>query len=371
MIIVVFINLLRRRTIQGRRRRGRGPDLRRIDGIHVVELDQVAERLPVLLFVVPDVAKDVVQRVELRAALAVGGLGRLGLDGAKQIKEERIVLDVVPGGNLRDRSALEAVLVLGGELAVGVKGVVLDELRQVVGGGLVPGVNDNDVPVVEKGHGLREGSVDDVGVSSQALHDEEVVELVVGLGVVGAHSIGHAVVSLPKGLSKVHDAEVGEIGDPCHRFQNVKAGKIALGALDRIQKADNVVYRVDEYLVEIVDPFVHGPGREGRGRCNSSSSSNSSSRCRCFHRRHRSGLGGGHRLCRWRGGRQRRRGIVIAIAVLVGGDGHTQGRPSKPERCTGCHGLKGSNHRRGRRCCQCQGGKEELLRRKSHGWMEG
>ena len=57
----------------------------------------------------------------------------------------------------------------------------------MVGSWLIPGVNPNNVPVVKKGHGLGNGSIDDVGVSAQAFHDEQVVELVVGLGVVGSH----------------------------------------------------------------------------------------------------------------------------------------------------------------------------------------
>lgn len=170
------------------RSRRRGLDLGGIDGIHVVELDQVAQSLPVLTLVVPNVHKDVIQGGQLRAPLAVGSLLRLVLDGAKEVKEERIVALVVLAGNVRDGLVLEAFLVGRGELAVRVKGVVLDELRQVVGGGFVPGVDHNDIPVVKEGHGLTNGSVDNVGISAQTFHDQQVMELVVGLGVVGSHS---------------------------------------------------------------------------------------------------------------------------------------------------------------------------------------
>jgi hypothetical protein len=172
---------------QGRWDRRRGLDLGGIDGVHVVVLDQVAQCLPVFSFVVPDVDKDVVEGGQFRTPLAVGSRFVLVLDGAKEIKEERIVQLVVPSGNLGDRQALQTFLVGRRELAVGVKGVVLDELRQVVGGGFVPGVDDNDVPVIPKGHGLCEGPVDKVGIPAQAFHDQQVVEFVVGLGVVGSH----------------------------------------------------------------------------------------------------------------------------------------------------------------------------------------
>mmetsp|Transcript_74742 Transcript_74742/g.151800 ORF Transcript_74742/g.151800 Transcript_74742/m.151800 type:complete len:374 (+) Transcript_74742:837-1958(+) len=242
----------------------RGFDLRGIDGVHVVVLHQVAQRLPVLPLVVTDVDEDVVERTQFRAAFAVGPLFRLVLDGTKQIKEEGVVQLVVLAGNLGDWFGLEAVFVLGGELAVGVKGVVLDELRQVVGRGFVPGVDPNDVPIIEKGHGLCQRPVDDVGIPAQAFHDQQVVELVVRLGVVGAHSFGHAVVAFSKGFPEVHDAQVGKIGDPGHGFQDVKPCKITLVSLHGVQETNDVVDRVDEFLVEAVDSLVHSPGGQGR-----------------------------------------------------------------------------------------------------------
>ena len=172
---------------QGRWDRRRGLDRGGIDGVHIVVLDQVAQCLPVFSFVVPDVDEDVVKGGQFRTPLAVGSLFVLVLDGAKEIKEEGVVQLVVPAGHLGNRQVLQAFLVGRRELAVGVKGVVLDELRQMVGGGLVPGVDDNDVPVIPKGHGLCKGPIDNVRISAQAFHDQQVVEFVVGLGVVGSH----------------------------------------------------------------------------------------------------------------------------------------------------------------------------------------
>ncbi len=167
----------------------RGLDLGSIDGIHIIELDQIAQSLPVLAFVISNVDKDIIERRQFGSSLAVGSLVVNALDGAKQVKQERIVLFVVLASNVWNGCRLEAFLVIGRELAVGVKGVVLNELGQVVGGWLVPGVNDNDIPVVKEGHGLGNGSVNDAGISAQALHDEQVVEFVVGLGIVGSHSV--------------------------------------------------------------------------------------------------------------------------------------------------------------------------------------
>ena len=167
--------------------RRRGSDLRGIDSVHVVELYQIAQCLPVFAFVIPNVRKYIVERVQLWTPLAVSSFFILALDGAKKIKEKRIVAFVVLARNFRDGFILQALLIVCGELGVRVKGMVLNELRQMVGGGLVPGVDDNDIPVIKEGHGLCNGPVNDAIISAQTFHDQQVMKFVVGLGVVGSH----------------------------------------------------------------------------------------------------------------------------------------------------------------------------------------
>ena len=98
--------------------------------------------------------------------------------------------------------------------------------------------------------------------------------------------IGHTIVSFPKGFPQMHHTQISEIGNPCHRFQDIKACKVAFVSLDGIQETNHVVYRIDDYLVEAVDPFVHSFGRQcntrrRRRRRRSSGSSDGDGNCDC------------------------------------------------------------------------------------------
>lgn len=171
-----------------------------------------------------------------------------------------LTIDVVLLGNGRHRHLLEHLLVGVQVPVVRVVCVILDEFREVVRSRLVCAVDRGHVPVVAKRHGLGHSAVDNRRVPAESLHDEEVVELIVGLGVVGAHALAQPVAALAKRLPEVHDREVGKVGHSRDCFENVESGKIALVAPHRVKEADDLVHSVDHNLVEIVDPGFHRLG---------------------------------------------------------------------------------------------------------------
>mmetsp|Transcript_22716 Transcript_22716/g.63397 ORF Transcript_22716/g.63397 Transcript_22716/m.63397 type:complete len:285 (+) Transcript_22716:488-1342(+) len=222
-----------------------------------------------LLLVIPHVDKDIVEAFQLgTAGREISILVGL-LDGAEQIEEERIVVDVVLLRDLRHGTRLEHLLVLHEVLAVGVEGVILDELRQMIRGVLGPRVDEHDVPVVEEGHGLGQHAIDGAAVAAQRFHDEEMVQLVVGLGVVRAHLV--AQIAFAERLAQMQDGEVGEVGHAGDGFEHVEACEIAIRAAHGVDEADELVDGVDDDLVEGVDAVVHlvgdlaGGVGDGRG----------------------------------------------------------------------------------------------------------
>ena len=62
----------------------------------------------------------------------------------------------------------------------------------------------------------------------------------------------------------MHDRQVGKIRHASNGFQNVESSKVPFRAPYGIQEADNVVDRVNDGLVEVVNGFVNGT--QGRGR---------------------------------------------------------------------------------------------------------
>mmetsp|Transcript_32957 Transcript_32957/g.78087 ORF Transcript_32957/g.78087 Transcript_32957/m.78087 type:complete len:230 (+) Transcript_32957:40-729(+) len=202
-----------------------------LDALHVVVLHEVAQRLPVLLLVVADARENIVKRLERRAPggeVPVRVRVRQLLHGAERVEQIRVVLDVVLTRDVRDRHAPELLRMLLEERAVRVERVLLDELREVVRRRLRERVHRRDVPVVPKRHGLGERAVHDARVPAQRLHDEQVVQLVVRLRVVGAHAVAHPGVPCAKRFAEVHYGEVREVGPAAvlrrfFSFQNVCA----------------------------------------------------------------------------------------------------------------------------------------------------
>ena len=95
---------------------------------------------------------------------------------------------------------------------------------------------------------------------TEQVKQERIVSLVVFGGNVrdghGLESFG-VFLAFAKGFSQVRDAQVGKAGDADHGFQDVKASKIAIVSLDRIQEANDFVHRVNQGFDKPVDTFVH------------------------------------------------------------------------------------------------------------------
>lgn len=49
----------------------------------------------------------------------------------------------------------------------------------------------------------------------------------------------------------MHDAQIGKIGNPRDSLEHKESGKVALGARDRIQKANDVVDSINDGLPQV------------------------------------------------------------------------------------------------------------------------
>mmetsp|Transcript_16500 Transcript_16500/g.55697 ORF Transcript_16500/g.55697 Transcript_16500/m.55697 type:complete len:269 (-) Transcript_16500:21-827(-) len=216
-----------------------------------------------LLLVVAHADKDVVQRLELRPRGTVARQRPLFAHGAERVEEKRVVALVVLAGDVGHGHHLEAFALDLDELVVRLVGMVLDELGEVVGGLLGDGVDADHVPIVKERHRLRHRAVHGARVAAKRLHDQKVVQLVVGFGVVGAHSRGLVRLAGAKRLAEVEHREVCEVRDSRDRLEDVEPGKVVV-VVDHV---DDALDRVDDHLVQAEEPLVEPRGhRPGRGR---------------------------------------------------------------------------------------------------------
>eukprot|EP00966_Prymnesium_polylepis_P221035 5112978-Prymnesium_polylepis.1 len=130
------------------------------------------------------------------------------------------------------------------EGVVRVVGVVLDQLRQVVRRARRERVDGDHVPVVADGHRVRERAVHGARVASERLHDEEVVELVVGLGVVHTHPLRHRAVARAQRLAQVQHREIRKVRHARHCLEHVEARKVVACAPNASGAARRTVARV-------------------------------------------------------------------------------------------------------------------------------
>eukprot|EP00964_Phaeocystis_antarctica_P139859 scaffold104659_cov69-Phaeocystis_antarctica.AAC.6 len=130
-----------------------------------------------LLFIVADAHEHVVQRLEVGASwAAVGNVYPVNAAALRdQVKEELVVRLVVLSRNGWHGQSLQLSTPPPEELVVGLEGVVLDQLGEVVRRLGRERVHAHDVPVVEERHRLRQRPVERAGVAAQRLHDEQVV----------------------------------------------------------------------------------------------------------------------------------------------------------------------------------------------------
>mmetsp|Transcript_20036 Transcript_20036/g.35090 ORF Transcript_20036/g.35090 Transcript_20036/m.35090 type:complete len:265 (-) Transcript_20036:20-814(-) len=227
-----------------------------------------------LTLVIAHVHEHVVQRRQLRTALTELAVLIWFWNCAEEVEQEWIVFLVVLSCNRRDGHLLELVLILRQKAVVRIISMILNELRQMVRCLLGEGVDADDIPVVEEGHRLCERPVDEARVAAKRLHDEQMVELVVGLGVVRAHALTVAGGPFTERLLQVHHREVGEVRHARHRLQDVEPrgylldrvlSQVVLG----VDEADGLVHRVHHKLVELVHTLVEHARRflrrEGHG----------------------------------------------------------------------------------------------------------
>eukprot|EP00961_Rhodomonas_salina_P204074 2753888-Rhodomonas_salina.2 len=83
------------------------------------------------------------------------------------------------------------------------------------------------------------------------------------LGVVRTHSLAELRVALAKRLSQMHHREIREVRHSCDRLQNVEAREVSLAAGHWVEEANDVINRINDDLIEAVNPFFHLPGCHG------------------------------------------------------------------------------------------------------------
>mmetsp|Transcript_9216 Transcript_9216/g.26327 ORF Transcript_9216/g.26327 Transcript_9216/m.26327 type:complete len:202 (+) Transcript_9216:5752-6357(+) len=140
-------------------------------------------------------------------------------------------------------------------LAVRVEGMIFNQFRQMVRRIFGPCVHEDDVPIVKECHRLCQHTIDDALITTQRFHDEEMVQFIIGLGVMRAHLVTQ--IAFTERFTQVHDAQVGKVGHACDRFEDEETRKVAFRAAHGIKEANEFVDRVDDDLVEGEDAFVH------------------------------------------------------------------------------------------------------------------
>lgn len=69
------------------------------------------------------------------------------------------------------------------KVGIRVEGMIFNQFGQMVGCSFVPGIDCNHIPIVAKGHGLCQNTIDWVGVATQAFLDEEMMKFIIGFRV--------------------------------------------------------------------------------------------------------------------------------------------------------------------------------------------
>ena len=131
-------------------------------------------------FVVPNINKDIVQDFQFRSSFQIHSILIFVLDGTKQIKQDGVVIFVIFAGNVRNWEFLEHFFMIRQVAIVGIEGMILNQSQKMVCGGFRKNVDDNDVLVIPNGHGLREGPINNTGVSSETLHNQQMMRFIIG-----------------------------------------------------------------------------------------------------------------------------------------------------------------------------------------------
>ena len=295
----------------GQRLRGwfGGPYSGTFDGIHVIVLDEVTQCLPVFLFIVSNIDKHVMERLQLGSTQAKVPMDISFLDGAKQIKQEGIVLHIILVRNFRYRFGFEHVGMLCQEGIVGFIGMIFNEFRQVVGCLFGNHVHGHDIPIIDKGHALSNQAIHKMGIPTQTFHDKQMMQFIVGFGIMRPHLV--AQVAFAKGFLKMQDGQVGKVGDsarhtdthtdkatthtrchpkptsemcprqrqprqmnmvvvrdvPCHSFQDIESGIIPLSTSNGIDQTNKVVHGINHHLVKGKDGLIHLSRHQLLGTC--------------------------------------------------------------------------------------------------------
>ena len=153
--------------------------------------------------------------------------------GVERVKQVQVLGLIVLFGDRRRRLRLEPRGVALDICRVGLVRVVLNELHDVVGGPRVQQVQHDARPVVGERRVLREPAVEEVGVAAERLHDKQVVQLIVRLGIVHLHP-GRAPVPAQR-LVQVQHRDVGKVGHARNGLEHEEARKVRAALVQQVQ----------------------------------------------------------------------------------------------------------------------------------------